>query len=493
MKINNFSYHFRQNKLIYLFSLFVFILYLIKLSYFPVFADEAIYINWADRIFNRFEGPFISLNDGKPPLFIWMIIFWSRIIKNNLFFSARFASVFLFFIFNLFTLFVFKKYYQLKQGFIFLILLCFSPFIFFHTRMALMDSALAVFLSTGLLFWLTPKIKSYYLFSGIFFGLAYWAKTPAMFLIPFPLISALIFDRSKNKFTHALISILISLSLIYLLKISVFFPQLFARSKDFTFSISDIFAGESDHIFANTRDFFLWITIYHSYLYFLAPLLGIFYAIKNKNKTILNLTLATVIFILPFIFFGKVVSPRYFVPPVFFLSIIASYALIQIKKNKVIIFFLSIILFIPIFKDIKLLTNYLDFKFPRPDEYQYLKEWSSGIGIKESIDYFSTIAQTQKIKVLTEGYFGTTPDGLFIYYTNLPQNIKNNLTIVGVGDLRTDAFKSEFTTGNFSHIYYLGNSHRINPVDIKENNLNLIKTYPKKDNYSALQIYELAN
>ncbi len=490
MKKNKIINHLNQNKFIYLFVLLICLIYLTRLTYFPIFADEAIYINWADRIFNGFEGPFISLNDGKPPLFIWMIGLWSRILPVSLFLSARFASVFIFLCFIIFSLFIFKKYYTLKQGFIFVTLLASSPFIFFHSRMALMDSTLAVFLTTALIFWLTPKIKYNYIFAGIFFGLSYWTKTPAMFLIPFPLISAIFFDRNKRKIIHSLICILISLIIIYSLKISVFFPHLFARSQDFTFTFRDILNGQIDHIFGNFYKFFSWLNIYHSYLYFIAPLLSIVTAFKSKNKLILNFFLATIIFISPFVFLGKIVSSRYYVPVIFFLSIISSYLLTQIKNKKILLTIMTVILVPLIIQNYKILTNYLKFNFPKEDEYQYLKEWSSGIGIKESMEFFQSEAQHNKIKILTEGFFGTTPDGMFVYYADLPQKIKDNFTLVGVGEIGSKEYQNEIKNSSYNKLYYVGNSHRINPVNLNSKII-LLKSYPKKDNYSSFQIYQL--
>jgi hypothetical protein len=353
-----------------------------------------------------------------------------------------------------------------------------------------MDSTLSVFIFLALLFWLTPKLKYHFLLSGIFFGLAYWTKTPAIFLIPFPLVSALISSRKLKNSIKAILSIFVSLAIIFIMKTSVFYHRLFARSQDFAFSLNDVLYGQTDQIFGNLKNFFSWFISYNYYPYLILFIASLYLAIKNKQKTILNLSLAAIIFISPFIILGKVVTPRYYLPAIFLIIFIASYSFNLIKNIKLKILLLIILIIYPLYQNFNLLNNYFNFNFPKPDEYQYLKEWSSGIGISQSMNYFVSQAKDQKIKVLTEGFFGATPDGLFIYYANLPQNIKNNLTIVGVGGLSTTETQKELEKGQYNQIFYLGNSHRIDPIEIDNYQLTLINSYPKKDNYSSLQIFK---
>jgi 4-amino-4-deoxy-L-arabinose transferase-like glycosyltransferase len=419
MKKNKLIKHILENKIEYLIILIISVVYLIKLTSFPIFADEAIYLNWADRIFNGFEGPFISLNDGKPPLFIWIIGIYSRII-GNLFYSGRFASVDIFIAFLIFINIVLKKHHQKNLNIFSIILLSLSPYIFFHTRMSLMDSTLSVFIVSALLVWLSPKMKYRHLISGLLFGLAYWTKTPAMFLIPFPLISTILFDRRKENFIKSFISIFISVFTIYGMKVSVFFHKLFSRSQDFTFSVEQILGGEVAHIFANLRDLTRWIITYNYYPYLIIFIIAIYLAFKKDNLLIKNLVLAFFAFISPFIFLGRVVHPRYYLPAIFIFSIVSAFTLSNIKSKKHQLIILLIVIIYPLFQNLSLLNNYNNFNFPKLDEFQYLKDWSSGIGIKESMEFFSQESLGGKLKILSEGFFGTTPDGLFVYYADLP-------------------------------------------------------------------------
>ncbi len=66
---------------------------LINLNLIPVFADEAIYIRWAQLIGDKFYNFFIPLSDGKTPLFMWLL---APLLKLNFdpLLTGRVLSVF---------------------------------------------------------------------------------------------------------------------------------------------------------------------------------------------------------------------------------------------------------------------------------------------------------------------------------------------------------------------------------------------------------------
>lgn len=77
-----------------LFSILIisFLIRVVNLSKWPVFADEAIYIRWAQVMKNEVTLRFLPLSDGKQPLFMWLIIPFLRIFHDPLF-AGRFLSV----------------------------------------------------------------------------------------------------------------------------------------------------------------------------------------------------------------------------------------------------------------------------------------------------------------------------------------------------------------------------------------------------------------
>src|SRR3989338_972947 len=79
--------------LFWLFSLGFFLLTrLINLKIIPIFTDEAIYTYWAQVALHDPANRFISLEDGKQPLFIWIAAIFQKFISDPLL-ASRLVSV----------------------------------------------------------------------------------------------------------------------------------------------------------------------------------------------------------------------------------------------------------------------------------------------------------------------------------------------------------------------------------------------------------------
>src|SRR3989344_8137335 len=65
---------------------------IINLKGIPIFTDEAIYIRWAQIGLNDPAHRYISLTDGKQPLFTWLIYPFLGVFQDPLF-AGRFVSV----------------------------------------------------------------------------------------------------------------------------------------------------------------------------------------------------------------------------------------------------------------------------------------------------------------------------------------------------------------------------------------------------------------
>src|SRR3989344_3628976 len=66
---------------------------LINLKIIPIFTDEAIYSYWAQVALHDPANRFISLEDGKQPLFIWLAAIMQNFIHDPLV-ASRLVSVF---------------------------------------------------------------------------------------------------------------------------------------------------------------------------------------------------------------------------------------------------------------------------------------------------------------------------------------------------------------------------------------------------------------
>ena len=118
----------------------------------PIFTDEAIYVRWSQIARQDASWRFISLTDGKQPMFVWIAMNLMRFVGDPLL-ASRFVSVFAGF-FSMIGLFllgreIFKNRFI---GFISSMLYLVFPFALVYDRMALYDSLVGMFAVWSLYF-----------------------------------------------------------------------------------------------------------------------------------------------------------------------------------------------------------------------------------------------------------------------------------------------------------------------------------------------------
>lgn len=454
-------------------------LYLItRLAYLtrlPVFADEAIYIRWAQLGLNEPDKYILlSMLDGKPPLHNWLIKPFLFIFKDPLF-AGRFLSVLAG---GVTIYFMYKITHHLTKNkdlaFLSAFLATILPFWVTNHRLALAESLLSLFFTAGLYFGIRAfkdKKKIYTLLFGLSFGLSLWTKTNALFFIPvYALIPLLISSRNKKQSKKNIIKHYISQNtkrlvvggvfgaLIFLsLKWSDLFPFLFSRSKDYTFSLLEIIGGEWQYaIFTTIPRVTKWI------LWYMVPssLVIMFYE-KKINKTLLLMTLS---YMAPLILFGRVLSSRYFFPIATLLNLMIINGLKNSFKNPLDKKVTTVMLYITILGSIIFstifITNPDNTPFVSEDRTQYLEDWSSGHGIPQVRDFIKERIKTTKVTVATEGYFGTLPDGLLMYFDKSPDII--NLELYGIGQPIGKVNQELLEKSADREVYIVANSHRLN-------------------------------
>jgi len=458
--------------------------YIFRLSHFPIFADEAIYLFWAQKIALKIENPFISMFDGKPPLFMWLsaLIYF---ISSNFLFSGRLISVISLFIFTFFSYKIISKS-SLSWAWSAVIFILASPFIFFHSRLALLDMLFVSMIGLAILFWSQSKLKLRGFLTGIFLGLAFWSKTPALFFIPFPFITALVFKRNRRNIIQSFIAVFTTGLMILILKTNIWFHYLFSRAQDFSFSIPQVLSGQFSQIPSNLKLIFTWLSLYLPWPILVLSFIGLYQGLKKKQPLIQTLFTALVLFLVPMILLGKILASRYFLVLSIILPLLAAYTLKNIKP-RILILILSVYFIFTFSFNYSLQTDFFKTNFHSSDEEIYLKEWSSGIGLKQVSQFLQQQTKDNKIKVLTEGYFGTLPDGLFVSLEKV--FVGDNMEIIGVGTAGSDDFIEQLENTNADKIYYLGNQHRIS--DQSRNQMQLIKQYPKKDDGPPLELYQV--
>lgn len=436
-----------------------FFIHLINLKALPVFADEAIYIRWAQLILDDAKQYWLfPMNDGKTPLFVWAMVPALKLVENQLL-AGRLISVIVGFLQTIVVGRIAWKLTKNQLSTVWAILLtAVLPFWFFYQRMALMDTLLTLFLSLSVLIVLVlaDKVKTVHLDSraaillvvvlALFLFLAIWTKLPAvLFLLPLLPIGMMTKQANLRQYLVILGLTLmgIALALLFFLVTSVLpaFSQLFSRGGDFLFSLTDFFGGAWKVMFFNTGLTLQTFTFYLGPLILISPLIGLFFHKHRRQQAML--ILATLAFALPMVLLAKVYYPRYLLPASLFFTLSSSLlvatvtAKLQIANlQKKTLLALGLALYCANTLAFAGQWDYLavfkadSLPLVAVDRQQYLEEWSSGHGIAETIALLQSVDKSQRIAVATEGFFGTLPDALLLYLHN--QDV-SNLSVDGIG------------------------------------------------------------
>lgn len=463
---------------------------LFNLTVIPVFADEAIYIRWAQVMRAESTLRFLPLSDGKQPLFMWLTIPFLKVIRNPLL-AGRFLSCLsglagmtgIFFLTSL----LFRKFsLSLFSAILYLIV----PFTFFFDRMALADGLLSA-LGVWFLFlavWLiqSPRLDLA-MIAGIVLGLGLITKSPALFfvlLLPFTQILAVGKEKTSiKKIGRKLIlwGVIYSFAFVIynLLRLGPEFHMIAIRNKDYVFSLSEVMKHPLNPFLGNFKDSVSWFWVLLTPLVFLLGFLGAPVMLKkNRNEALFLL----VCFWTPFLaqnFIAKVSTARYFVflVPVFliFSAYCLNFVFESLKSKVLTTLFLIAVFLVPAYQSALLAVAPVLAWLPEKDRNGYLETWTAGWGIAETAEYLKGVAKSEKVLVGTEGYFGTLPDGLQIYLEKVP-----NTTVIGVGYPIKEVPQKLINGLADNRVFLLVNDSRFEIKDLS--GLRLIANYPKAKN-----------
>ena len=461
-----------------------------SLTILPIFADEAIYIRWAQVMRAESTLRFLPLSDGKQPLFMWLMIPLLKLIQDPLF-AGRFLSVLtgmgtILGVFVASYLLFKSKKVALIASFVYSLV----PLAVFFDKMALADSMLTMFgvwiLAIGIVLVRTLRLDVAMIL-GFVLGGALLTKSPALYfslLLP----TLVLFIQKKKDFWRYFILLiptyLIGYGIFNILRLGPNFHMLALRNLDYVYPLSHLLSSPLDPFkpFVDRSKEFYWIMGGGS----LMIMWLVSYLVNFKSK-LKELFVLTVWFLGPILIsseFSKTMTARYVLFSLPFYVIIASAIfLINTKKLKIIQFLLiSIFVVWSLIFNYKLLSNPETANLPRSERSGYLEEWTAGQGIREISDYLKSqsLRNNQTIVVGTEGYFGTLPDGLQIYFDSslIPSN-GSKVKVIGIG-LQLDKVPEQLVDAKKAGdiVYMVVNNERMN-TDYTKLDLKLIKEFKK--------------
>ncbi len=459
-----------------------FILRLPNLTLQPIFADEAIYIRWAQVMRAEPTLRFVSVTDGKTPLFMWILIPLLKLIEDPLL-AGRLLSVMAGFatLAGVFALGwrVFGTKVALWASLLYVI----TPYTVFFDRMALVDSMLSAFSIWSLYFaiWLIRFQRlDIAMILGYLLGGAILTKTSGMVNLLVLPISILAFIKGKND-RYGLVklvllwgvAIMIALLMYNMLRLGPQFQMLSSRNADYVFSPFELSGRPLDPFIPHLRDMADWFPKLFTPPILILTGVGVFFVIFNFNRLGLVVLLWALLPLLLEMAFLKTFTARYLLSSVAPFLIFAAFGLSKIlgkipAKNSVKII-LAFLLISPLALkfDYELITNPPPKDLPKEGRIGYFEDWTAGYGFKDISNYLLEQSKNKKIVLGTEGFFGTLPDGIQIYLD------KANVAIVGSNATISAQVRN---AAKENDTYFIGNKKNL---EGKIRDVILIKEYPK--------------
>lgn len=403
----------------------------------PIFTDEAIYIRWAQIAKQDANWRFISLTDGKQPMFIWLMVISLRFIQDPLL-AGRMVSVGAGFFTLIGMYFLGKEVFKNnKIGLVSSALYVIFPMALVYDRIALYDSLVGSFAvwSLFLIVLLVRKARlDIALILGMIAGGGVLTKTSGFFNIYLLPISLILFSWGEKQVKSrlikwiglAIVAILTTYGFYSILRLSPFFHIINEKNAIFVYPFDEWFKHPLEFFIGNWRAFWDWTVRYLTWP-FLTLAIGSFFLSKSFLREKMVLFLWFIVPIIALGLFGKTLFPRFvffmILPllPLIAFSLVDIYA--KLKKLYVFLIFLFLVSVLVVKADYLILNNFADAYIPVSDKRQYLTDWPAGGGVRGVVEFFEKEVKKGKIYVATQGTFGLMPFALEIYLVDNP-NIK---------------------------------------------------------------------
>lgn len=487
--MNFFIKHRLEILILTVLTLAYFILRLPNLTLQPIFADEAIYIRWAQVMKAESTLRFLPLSDGKTPLFMWMMIPILKFIYDPLL-AGRLLSV----ISGFFTLvgvfFLSKRIFNIRTAFWASLLYTITPYTVFFDRMALVDSMLSAFTIWSVYFaiLLVSNLRlDISMILGYMLGGAILTKTTGMisfFILPFSILG---FKREKDRkynFVKLAIFWIVAITIGFItyniLRLGPNFHMLSLRNADYVFSPLELLGRPLDPFIPHFHDIADWFPKLLTWPILFCIVIGILYIIIGFLRGVVGpYPLGAVILlwaVIPLILnmaFLKTFTARYLLPEIPLLLILAGFGVTRLLpplayiKRFPVILMIVVLLPLPLYFNFYLLTRPDKAPLPKEERQGYFEQWTAGYGLADMAKLILEKGQSQKVIVGTEGFFGTLPEGIQIYLD------KSKIPVIGstasISASIRNAAKDNLT-------FFIGNKRSL---EGGVSNVVLIKEYPK--------------
>jgi 4-amino-4-deoxy-L-arabinose transferase-like glycosyltransferase len=482
---------------ILLLTVLYFIPRLVHLTYLPIFTDEAIYIRWSQIGGNDASWRFISLTDGKQPLFTWLVMIALRMFRDPLF-AGRFVSVGAGFLSLIGMYFLGSEMFKNKRiGLLASILYLFSPFTVMYDRLALYDSLVATFFIWNLYLavLLVRRVRmDVALILGLTLGAGMLNKTSAFFSLYLLPVTVILFDWKKTKLFKRLgiwiglcvVSAILSQMVYAILRLSPYFYIISQKDTLFVYPLREWITHPFNFFQGNFHGLFDWFITYITWPVFLGAVFSVFVFSKKPLEKILLFGEWAAPFV-ALALFGKVLYPRFVLFMAMPILVLAAYTLnwiIDSVRSKWLKIALYILILLPgLVLSYRILTDITHAPIAHGDIGQLVNDWPSGWGVGQVVSFLKDQSREGPLTVYTEGTFGLFPYALEIYTIG-----NNNIQIHGLWPTPLKLPESIKASAMKMPTYFVANLTQTPP----DWPLKLLATYQKGSNQnSAMHLYQV--
>lgn len=472
---------------------------IINLNIIPIFTDEAIYTYWSQIALHDPANRYISLVDGKQPLFIWFGAVFLIFIKDPLI-ATRSVSILSGLVSLIGIYLLTKELFGRKTARLSALLYVVLPFTLIYDRLALYDSLLTaicifiVFFSLKLA--ISPRVD-YALLAGLTIGLGLITKSSAfLYLYLLPMSLVVVNFKKVNVIKHltrylplVLLSVILSQVIYNSLRLSPLFYMIDRKNMEFIRPVGVVLQNPFSYFFSNSNAMVTWLSSYLGTPLVIIFIIALSQGLYSRNK---NVILLSIYIAFPFLveaIFNKVLYPRFMLFYLPFIIILISqgfsilYKMLKFKNWALNLVIISTLLY-PVANSILLLTNPSLSKIASSDLDQYINSWPAGYGVKEVVQILKNQAQKEQIFIATEGTFGLLPYALNIYFYG-----QQNPAITGFWPVDPDNLPEQvYSSAKTQKTYFLFNE---NQKGITNPRLIHVASFQKGESQSHMRLFEV--
>ena len=462
---------------------------LFRLSYLnslPVFADEAIYVRWAQVMQAEPSLRFLPLSDGKQPFYMWALIPVLKIIADPLIAGRALSALGALGTITGVGLLAFLLFNNKRIGLLAAALWAVLPYPVFFERMALVDALLVLFTVwyvVCILVSIAHQRLDMALIAGFFAGFAWLTKSPAIFILGLS-PGLLVFLPDFKKITllrgvfHLIVAFVIAFGMYNILRLGPEFHQIALRNADYVYTLAEALRGPLDPLVPHLKDTFAFFVYFITPIGLLFSVWGIFEGQRHHLKQRLVLTAFWLAPIFVQAFIAKGFTARYLLFTVPYAVILMAHAFEHLGQktshHRLSLAATGLVILIAIGLNIALISDPAAVPLPRIERSGYLEEWTAGQGLRLVSQAIRAAAAAGPVVVGSEGFFGTPHDGLALYLNDLPQ-----VRVIGVG-VWIDSVHEKLTNALVDNqVFLVVNSTRFHADPHATPGLQLLSSYPK--------------